>query len=104
MHVLSPVQVDARLRNLPGWKREASAIARTYTFRRFLDGIAFVNDVAKVSEHFDHHPDIDIRFKQVTLRWTTWDAAGITEKDFEMALRSDRLEGGQDADELVDAE
>lgn len=102
MHVLSPAQVDARLRNLGGWKRDGDQIARTFTFRRFLEGIAFVNDVAKLSEHFDHHPDMDIRFKQVTLRWTTWDAGGITEKDFEMAMRVDRLESGNDVDELTE--
>lgn len=102
MHVLSPAQVEVRLRSLVGWKRDADTIAKTFTFRRFLDGIAFVNDVAKLSEHYEHHPDIDIRFKQVTLRWTTWDEGGITEKDFEMAMRVEKLQSGDDVDELTE--
>lgn len=103
MHVLSPAQADVRLKRLAGWSRDGAQLVKTYTFRRFLEGLAFVNDVAKVAEHFEHHPDIDLRYKQVTLRFTTWDAGGITEKDFEMALRCDRLESGEvDADEAVE--
>ncbi|MDX6473358.1 MAG: Pterin 4 alpha carbinolamine dehydratase, partial [Gaiellaceae bacterium] len=39
----------------------------------------------------DHHPDIDVRYSKVTLRWTSHDAGGITERDEELARRSAEL-------------
>ena len=50
-----------------------------------MDSIAFVNRIAKRAQRLNHHPDIDIRFNQVTLTLTTHDAGGLTEKDFSLA-------------------
>ncbi|MHB8585505.1 MAG: 4a-hydroxytetrahydrobiopterin dehydratase [Thermoplasmatota archaeon] len=99
MAVLSPTQVDVRLRQLSFWAREGDSIGRTFTFRRFMESVAFVNDVARLAERYDHHPDIDIRYKQVTLRFTTWEEGGITERDFEMAGRIDRLSRNEEDEE-----
>ena len=45
----------------------------------------FVNDIADFAGQAQHHPDIDIRWNQVTLALTTHDAGGLTEKDFALA-------------------
>jgi 4a-hydroxytetrahydrobiopterin dehydratase len=90
---------------MPGWTRQGDAIERTFTFRSFMESVAFVNDVAKLSEQFDHHPDIDVRYKQVVLRYTTWEGPGITERDFEMAKRAERLAvGSEDEEDLQEGE
>jgi len=57
----------------------------------FLKGIDFVNQVAKKAQKMNHHPDIDIRFDQVTLTLTTHDEGGITEKDFSLARQCDEV-------------
>jgi 4a-hydroxytetrahydrobiopterin dehydratase len=66
-------------------------IVRTYQFKDFPAAIKFVNAVAKLAEQAWHHPDIDIRWNKVTLTLTTHDAGGLTEKDFDLAGKFDRL-------------
>jgi 4a-hydroxytetrahydrobiopterin dehydratase len=70
---------------LPGWSRRGNVLTKTYTFRAFLDGIAFVNRVAAEAERMNHHPDLDIRYTKVTVALSTHDAGGITQKDVELA-------------------
>ena len=53
----------------------------------------FVNAVARSAEKACHHPDIDVRWNKVTLALTTHDAGGLTEKDFVLAAKCDKLAG-----------
>jgi 4a-hydroxytetrahydrobiopterin dehydratase len=81
--------VAAGLARLPGWARVGRAIARTYGFEDFRGALAFVNRVAELAERQQHHPDIDIRYNQVTLSVWTHDAGGLTERDFRLAAAID---------------
>ena len=83
--------VGAGLARLPGWARAGRAITRTYRFDDFRGALAFVNRVGELAERQQHHPDIDIRYNEVTLSVWTHDAGGLTERDF-------RLAGAIDAD------
>jgi len=80
---------------LPGWELTADgkAIRRTYTLPSFRAAIAFVAFVAEVAEARDHHPDIDVRYRKVTLTLTTHSAGELTDKDFDLAGLIDRAEG-----------
>lgn len=91
MPKLTPSQIKAALRAVRKWKKRGKTISRTYAFKDFPAAIKFVNAVARVAEKAWHHPDIDIRWNQVTLTLTTHDAGGLTEKDFALAQRFDRL-------------
>lgn len=74
----------------PDWKVEHGALVRTYEAPHFLRGITFVEQVAKVAEAANHHPDIDIRWKKVTLRFITHDAGNrITALDTRLAAECD---------------
>jgi 4a-hydroxytetrahydrobiopterin dehydratase len=75
----------------PGWKQEAGMLRRTYEAPTFLKGIAFVERVAQAAEKADHHPDIDIRWRKVTLALVTHDAGGLTWRDTQLAAEADRL-------------
>lgn len=77
----------------PGWKIADGMIVRTFEFPAFLEGIAFVERVAQAAEKADHHPDIDIRWRRVTLRLVTHDAGGLTFRDTALAAEADRLAG-----------
>jgi len=79
----------AGLARLPGWARAGRAIARTYRFEDFRGALAFVNRVGAVAERQQHHPDIDIRYNEVTLSVWTHDAGGLTERDFRLAAAID---------------
>ena len=73
------------------WERAGHSLTRTRDFPTFADAIAFVDRVAEVAEAMDHHPDIDVRYRRVSLRVTTHSAGGITPMDLEFAERIDRL-------------
>jgi 4a-hydroxytetrahydrobiopterin dehydratase len=73
------------------WHEKDGALERTYELESFDAAIAFVNRVAALAAAEDHHPDITIAYRDVTLRWTTHSAGGITERDRELAVRSDEL-------------
>ncbi len=88
--LLSDIAIQRELGSLPGWSRRGDLLTRTYTFRNFLDAIAFVNRVAEHAESANHHPDIDIRYSRVTLTLSTHDAGGITQNDLDLAKSIDK--------------
>jgi 4a-hydroxytetrahydrobiopterin dehydratase len=74
-----------------GWHEVDGALERTFELPSFPEAIAFVSRVAEVAEQENHHPDIAISYKKVTLRWTTHSEGGITDKDRDLAGRSAEL-------------
>jgi 4a-hydroxytetrahydrobiopterin dehydratase len=82
MPALHTKQIKLNLQAVPKWSKRAQTILRTFKFEGFLKGIDFVNRIAAKAQKMNHHPDIDIRFDQVTLTLTTHDEGGVTEKDF----------------------
>jgi 4a-hydroxytetrahydrobiopterin dehydratase len=76
---------------MDNWHETDGALERAYEHGSFLEAIAFVNRVAELAESENHHPDIAISYRTVTLRWTTHSAGGVTDRDRELAARSDEL-------------
>jgi 4a-hydroxytetrahydrobiopterin dehydratase len=74
-----------------GWLEVDDALEQTFELPSFPDAIAFVNRVAELAEAENHHPDVTISYKKVTLRWTTHSEGGITDRDRELAGRSAAL-------------
>jgi 4a-hydroxytetrahydrobiopterin dehydratase len=74
-----------------GYIDSQGALERTFELPSFRDAIAFVGRVADLAEEANHHPDITISYKKVTLRWTTHSAGGLTDLDYELASRTDAL-------------
>ena len=88
---LSRAEVERRVRGLDGWTLDGDAIHKQYTFTNFPDAVAFVNRLAPKAEAADHHPDILINYKRVTLTYSTHSEGGLTVKDFDGAETADRL-------------
>ena len=88
---LSRAEVEQRVKGLNGWALDGDAIRKQYTFANFPDAIACVNRLAPKAEAADHHPDILINYKRVTLTYSTHSEGGLTVKDFDGAATSDRL-------------
>jgi 4a-hydroxytetrahydrobiopterin dehydratase len=85
MAKLDEGQITSKLGALPGWEHRQDAIAKQFEFKEFMDGIRFVEKVAKIAQTADHHPDILINYRRVTFTCSTHDQGGITEKDFRLA-------------------
>ena len=91
MPKLTSAEIDERMKSVNGWTREGDAIRKQFTFADFLQAIAFVKRLAPEAEKADHHPDILINYKRVTLTYSTHSEGGLTEKDFAGAAAADRL-------------
>lgn len=85
---------DDEIRNevarLEGWTLDGKAIRKQFTFRGFPEAVAFVQRLVPDSEATDHHPDITINYKRVTLSYSTHSEGGLTIKDFDGAPMADR--------------
>ena len=73
------------------WREVDGALERTFELGSFAGAIAFVTRVAELAEAENHHPDIAVAYRKVTLRWSTHSAGGITDRDRELAARSEAL-------------
>jgi 4a-hydroxytetrahydrobiopterin dehydratase len=91
MPKLTAAQIKSALDAVPDWKKTGTTIARTFVFKDFPAAIRFVNAVTPLAEKAGHHPDIDIRWNRVALTLTTHSEGGLTEKDFKLARKLDRL-------------
>ena len=73
------------------WQEQGDALVREFELPSFPAAIGFVDRLADLAEGENHHPDIDIRYRRVTVRWTTHSEGGVTAKDREMAERTSAL-------------
>ncbi len=94
MAKLTAEQISESLAGLPGWSAEDGALVKTFAFPTFLAGIAFVDRVAVAAEEMGHHPDITISYTHVTMRLSTHDEGGVTEKDIALAGRIETASRG----------
>jgi 4a-hydroxytetrahydrobiopterin dehydratase len=88
---LSDAEVTAELGRLNGWLRDGNSLVKTFAFKRFSDGILFVQHLAVAADGMDHHPDIDIRYTKIRIVLSTHSAGGITALDVKLAGEADRL-------------
>jgi len=91
MAKLDAAEVERRVAELKGWTLGDNAISRQFVFRSFPDAIAFVTRLAFDAEGADHHPDILVSYKRVTLTYSTHSEGGLTKKDFDGARKADTL-------------
>jgi len=79
------------LEKVDGWKLTDNEIQRIYRFKNFQKAIEFVNMVAKLSDDEGHHPDIKISWNKVTLTLTTHAINGLSENDFILAAKINKI-------------
>jgi len=86
---LGQAEIGQKLKELDGWALGDHMIKKQYSFESFMPAIQFVNRVADLAEAADHHPDITINYRRVTMSLSTHSAGGLTEKDFALAKKID---------------
>jgi 4a-hydroxytetrahydrobiopterin dehydratase len=91
--LLRPEAVQVLFEEVPKWKLSDNSIERTLTFDGFPAAIEFVIRLATEAEEMNHHPDIDIRWNKVKLVLSTHSADGLTDLDFLLARKIDKLQG-----------
>lgn len=88
---LSSKVLADRVSKLPQWAFSGSSIVKTYQFKDYHQTMAFVNAVAWIAHQTNHHPDLEVGYNKCVVRYSTHDAGGVTEKDFECAERVESL-------------
>ena len=94
MSLLSSADIDTALDALPGWGGDAADIRCRYRATDFPTAIALVDAVAVVAEEAGHHPDIDIRWREVLFVLSTHSEGGVTGQDLDLARRIDGIARG----------
>jgi 4a-hydroxytetrahydrobiopterin dehydratase len=82
---LSDSEIRSRIGSLPDWEFRDEALHRELRFRDFVDAFGFMTSIALIAERMNHHPEWSNVYNRVTIRLTTHDADGVSEKDFELA-------------------
>jgi 4a-hydroxytetrahydrobiopterin dehydratase len=84
------VELEAQLD--PAWRREGTVrLRRELSFRNFRDAFGFVARVALLAEAEGHHPDLELGWGRAAVALTTHAAGGLTDNDFILAAKIDRL-------------
>ena len=73
------------------WSEVDGALERTFECASFAEAIAFVNRVAELAERENHHPDILLSYRKVTVRWVSHSAGGITDRDHVLAAATSEV-------------
>lgn len=91
MGTISTDLAREKLKGLAGWELAGESIRRQFTFGDFTEAVTFVVRLGFLAEAADHHPDILINYKRVTLTYSTHSAGGLTDKDFAGATEATSL-------------
>ncbi len=85
---LSEAQVKELLLEVPGWEVENGKLAREVPVKSFSAALALVNDLGRIAEQQNHHPDIAIfRWNHVRVELYTHTVEGLSENDFIIAAK-----------------
>ena len=90
---LDAAQAQSYLKQLPGWKLEHDAlhISKKFRFANFARALTLVNQIGEIAEEQHHHPDLRLGWGYVTVYLTTHAIKGISENDFILAAKIERL-------------
>jgi 4a-hydroxytetrahydrobiopterin dehydratase len=92
MSRLTQDQIVKYLTDLEDWSQEENHISKIFQLKDFAEALAFVNKIGAEAEKMDHHPDIFIHsWNKVKITLSTHSEGGITEKDFQLAEKIERL-------------
>ncbi len=90
--ILSPAEVASYLEQVSGWSSvENIKIQRRFVFDNFVQAIEFVNEIARLAEAEEHHPDIVIYYNKVDIILWTHAIGGLSENDFIVAAKIEQL-------------
>lgn len=94
-------QIPGRLAEVAGWtyqRQKGGAIAKDFCFHDFAGAFGFMTQVALRAESLNHHPEWTNVYSRVSVRLTTHDVGGLSDRDFELARWMDSVRGcGLDA-------
>lgn len=92
-HRLHGEELERLLALLPAWslRQDGAMIGRDFRFDDFLSALAFANALGWLAERENHHPDLELGWGYVRVRFATHDVGGLSRNDFVCAAKVDAL-------------
>ena len=85
-------EIEEKLKlTCPSWVYIFPSIERKYLTKNFDESIRIGNEIAKIANQLDHHPELIFKYNALIIKTHTHSASGITDKDFELAEKIDQL-------------
>ena len=93
MNALAEAEIQQRLASgaLEAWTYQENALQRIHTCHLYLQSLELLYQVGQMAEQADHHPDLLLHYKRLTIRYWTHRAKGVTELDFECARKAEAI-------------
>ncbi|GAA1741169.1 4a-hydroxytetrahydrobiopterin dehydratase [Isoptericola hypogeus] len=83
---ISP-QDFAAAEGVADWRAQEGAAEAAFRTGSFAAGVRFVDAIGEIADAVDHHPDVDLRYAAVTVRTSSHDVGGLSERDVDLARR-----------------
>lgn len=84
---LNEDEVQAGLHQVPGWSVSDGLLTRTFEFNTYKDGVVFAAYVGYLADLMDHHPDLYVGYRRVTVSLSTHSVNGLSDLDFALAAK-----------------
>jgi 4a-hydroxytetrahydrobiopterin dehydratase len=91
---MSEAQVLGHLAQAPevlAWQWADGALERTFEFKNYHETLAFVNALAWICHHEDHHPTLTVTYNRCVVRFDTHSIGGVSVNDFICAAKANAL-------------
>ncbi len=85
MEKISEEKIKSSIEKLEGWSYSHNTITKSFEFKDFSETFSFMIRVALLAEKMDHHPEWSNVYNKLTIKLSTHDAGGVTNKDVELA-------------------
>jgi 4a-hydroxytetrahydrobiopterin dehydratase len=88
---LSAEVIHERMETLSSWQVKDNALERVYNAGSYVEGLEKLNAIAQLSEAENHHPELTLAWRKLTVRYWTHTAHGITQLDFQLARKAEAI-------------
>ncbi len=89
--IVSDSDIQIGLKKLNGWDFRDNKLKKELHFGSYMDGIDFINSLAKMAEERGHHPDLVVGYCKVFVEFTSHDLGGVSEECMNMAKYIDSI-------------
>jgi len=91
MKKMNTNEIEEAIKNLPGWALKDEMIMKSFTFKDFKEAFATMTHIAFECEKQNHHPNWENVYNRLTIKLSTHDADGITQKDIDLAKSIEKI-------------
>ncbi len=89
-------EIHKYLKKVDGWNVENNEqksfhLIKKFSFKNFKESQNFVNEISRIAEEENHHPDISFGWGYCEVKIFTHAIKGLAESDFVLAAKIDKI-------------